>query len=403
MRSIVDHVNNLLFWQLRKKLTPRYFLPRTVDPERKVRVCHLVSDFEVGEVANEVLHNTNGLDPDDYLAGVICLGQRGYPTQRVEPRVQTWALHQEEPHGPATVWAAARELREYGIHLLHTHGWDALLVGAAAARVAGIPHMIHSQYRLPPEEGGGWLEDAAASLSLSTVQQWVANTGMVADGLRERLGLGEGQPCLVPRAVNTDLFRPPLERTALRSGLGYDRGEIVFGAVGPLKSSRRVAWLLEAAALLLADGFLVRVLVVGDGPERSALGRLARELDLGSRCQFTGFVGDLPAMLNAMDIFVQPASDEGVSVATLEAMSAGLPVVAADEGAVGEVIRAGETGLLFRAGGAEDLADRLRPLLGQPDRWLELGNNARREVERCHRVNDVVARYWDLYRGMLGK
>ena len=403
MRSVVDHLNNLLFWQLRKKLTPRYFLRRAVDPERKVRVCHLVSDFEVGEVANEVLHTSNGLDPSDFTVGVLSLGSRGYPAQRVEPRVQTWALHREEPHGPATVWEAARELREYGIHLLHTHGWGALLVGAAAARVAGIPHMVHSQYRLPPEEEGGRLEAASASLSLSTVDQWVANTEVVAAGLRERLGLGEDQPCLVPRAVNTDLFRPPLERAALRGNLGYDRGEIVLGAVGPLKPERRMAWLLEAAAVLLADGFLVRVLVVGDGPEQAALHRLAQELDLGSRCQFTGFVGDLPAILNAMDIFVQPASDEGVPMATLEAMSAGLPVVAADEGAVGEVIRAGETGLLFRPGGAEDLADRLRPLLGQPDRWLELGNNARQAVERRHKVNNVVARYWNLYRGMLGR
>ena len=401
MRSVIDQINHLVRWRLKKKLTPRYFLRRSVDPERKVRVCHLVSDLEVGEVANEVVNISNGLDPDAFLAGVLCLGRRGYPAQRVEPRVQVWALHEQNEPGIRTVWEAARELREYGIHLLHTHGWQALMVGAAAARVAGIPHLVHSQYRLPPEGEPGHQERAAASVAMASVQRWVANTEVVSAGLTRRLGLSPDAPILIPRAVNTDLFRPPLNRGALRHNLGYDRGQVVLGTVGPLRAEKRVAWLLEAAAALVADGVQVRVLIVGDGPEEAALERLAEELGLSGRCQFMGFVGDLPAMLTAMDIYVQTASNESVPVATLEAMSAGLPVVAADEGAIGEVITAGETGLLFRAGGAQDLADRLRPLLDQPDRWLELGNNARRSVEHRNRWGDVTARYWNLYSGVL--
>lgn len=403
MQSVIDQINHLVRWRLKKRLTPRYFLRRPVDPEHKVRVCHLVSDLEVGEVASEVVHISNGLDPDDYLVGVLCLGRRGYPAQRVEPRVQVWALHDQGPARPRTVWEAARELREYGIHVLHTHGWDALMVGAAAAKVAGIPHLIHSQYRLPPDGEPGRLERYAASLAAGTAEQWVVNTEVVAAGLAARLGLAEDRPCLVPRAVNTDLFRPPLDRGALRHNLGYDRGQVVLGTVGPLRQDKQVEWLLEAAAELLADGAQVRVLLVGSGPEEAALKRRAEELGLSGRYQLTGFAGDLPAMLTAMDIYVQTASDEGVQVATLEAMSAGLPVLAADQGAVGEMIRDGETGLLFRAGGGKELANRLRPLLEQPDRWMELGNNARRAVERRHQVNDVVARYWELYRGMLGK
>ncbi len=399
--SFAARFTDLARKRLKEKLTPRYFLRREVDPERKVRLCHLVEDLQVGEVANEVLHISNNLSPAEVLAGVLCLGARGYPAQRVEPRVQVWALHGPSVATPRVVWSVARELREYGIHVLHTHGWHALLVGAAAARVAGVPHVIHTEYHAPPEAAGE-LERRAEAHAAAAVQAWTAATEPVAKALARRMGLAEGQPVLVPRSVNTDIFRPPLERELQRGVLGIDGAEVVIGTVGPLAEHKRQAWLLEAAAALLAEGINVRLLVVGDGPDRERLEALAAELNLGNRCRFTGFVGDMPAMLSAMDLYVHTAGDEGVPVAALEAMAFGLPVVAADEGAIGELLQDSQTGVLFRPGGAADLADRLRPVLGEREKWLELGNQARLVVERRNHAGLVVGQYWELYEGLLG-
>ena len=151
----------------------------------------------------------------------------------------------------------------------------------------------------------------------------------------------------------------PRDRSAAEDGCARI---LAVGRLLPLKGH---ALLLEAAAQLLAGGAHLQVTIVGDGPERARLERLSRELGIESHVRFAGAVGrdKLAGHYSEADIFCLPSFAEGVPVVLMEAMAAGLPVVATRVGGIPELVRDEETGLLVYPGRPDLLADALRRLM----------------------------------------
>jgi glycosyltransferase involved in cell wall biosynthesis len=140
--------------------------------------------------------------------------------------------------------------------------------------------------------------------------------------------------------------------------------------------------LLEAIARLTESGRSVSATFVGDGPRRAALEQLARKLGIADRVTFAGGVGqdDIGRYYEDADVFCLPSFSEGLPVVLLEAMAAGLPVVASRIAGIPELIEHGRSGLLVPPGRADLLADALGTLLVDPGRRADLAAEARRRV-----------------------
>lgn len=135
------------------------------------------------------------------------------------------------------------------------------------------------------------------------------------------------------------------------------------------------------ALAALPDGYPVEALIIGGGRREAEMRRLAAELGLAGRVHFLGQRDDVPDLLSALDLFVLPSHSEGVSLALLEAMAAGLPVIATAVGGLPEVVTDGDNGLLVPPEDPEALATALERLLEDPALAQRLGANARRHVE----------------------
>ena len=133
-----------------------------------------------------------------------------------------------------------------------------------------------------------------------------------------------------------------------------------------------------------------------------ALERLAQELELGDRVKFLGFVpdDDLPALLDSADLFAMPSSAELLSIATLEAMACGKPVLAARARALPELVSDGDNGRLFRPGDAADAARCLKALIDAPERWPQMGAESRRRA-LGHSLEEMLNRHERIYQSML--
>jgi glycosyltransferase involved in cell wall biosynthesis len=218
----------------------------------------------------------------------------------------------------------------------------------------------------------------------------------------------EAKVVTIPFGAAVERASPPAPAGAPAGAGGEAPFRLLF--VGRLVERKGVHVLVEALALLRAEGRELRLDVVGEGPERERLGRLAAELGVERQVRFHGFVSPeaLRERFSACDAFVLPAvidakgDTEGLGVVLIEALEHGKPVIASAAGGIPDIVRDGETGLLVPPGDPEALAGALRLLLERPDRAGELAERGRRAVEERFSWSAIIDRLEALYRETAG-
>ncbi|HEY6313427.1 MAG TPA: glycosyltransferase family 4 protein [Streptosporangiaceae bacterium] len=217
-------------------------------------------------------------------------------------------------------------------------------------------------------------------------------------------GVPAAKVIIVPNAVSEEFLRPLPDPGALREELGIKPGEHVVGVVSSLVPHEGIGTLLEAAKRLRERGLPVRVLIVGDGPERAALQRQAAGLGLGEAAIFTGRVpsANVREFHALLDVFVVPRTSDRVCqlvtpLKPVEAMASGLCVVTSEVKALAEIIKPDVTGALTAPQDPLALADSLGLLVCSPDIRRKLGDNAREWVARDRTWTHNAARYRDAY------
>jgi glycosyltransferase involved in cell wall biosynthesis len=205
--------------------------------------------------------------------------------------------------------------------------------------------------------------------------------------------LGYRRPiAVISNGIDTDRFTPAANSRAARDALGLPNRPIMLytGRLDPEKDMR--TWLRAAATAV--QGTAAHLVVGGEGTERTSLEHLAAELGVADRVTFPGYlpVERLPLLYQAADIYFMTSAVELQSISTLEAMASGLPVVAADSGALPELVRDGETGYLARAGDVDGFAAALRRLLDDPARARCMGRAGRVRAE-SHSLGSVARRH----------
>lgn len=225
----------------------------------------------------------------------------------------------------------------------------------------------------------------------------------ICAGLRDEIvarGIPEHRVTIIPNAVDVDAFEFGQEPDlALKEKLGL-AGKTVVGFIGSFYAYEGLDLLLAALPEIIARMPDARVLLVGGGPQESALKALAQKLELGDRVVFAGRVphADIHRYYGIVDVFAYPRRSMRLTelvtpLKPLEAMAQGRLLVASDVGGHRELIQDGETGVLFRAGDATSLADAIVRLLGQRDRWRRLRDQGRRFVEQERNWAVSVAGY----------
>ncbi|KUH39904.1 MULTISPECIES: glycosyltransferase [Streptomyces] len=221
-----------------------------------------------------------------------------------------------------------RLIRRGRYDVVHTHLYRACVYGRIAARLAGVRHVVATEHSLGTAQiEGRPLSAGARALYLATERLGSA-TVAVSDTVARRLadwGVRPHRIHVVPNGVDAAaLAHDERARATARRRLGIPPDAYVVGGVGRLVPGKRFDVLVRALAELPPD---VRLLLVGDGGQRTRLERLAGASGIDDRVVWAGAVTrDLPALLSAMDVFVSPSADEAFGLAVVEALAAGLPV-----------------------------------------------------------------------------
>ncbi len=209
--------------------------------------------------------------------------------------------------------------------------------------------------------------------------------------------------CVVPLGLDLRSFQAVngVDRR-FRQSLGFPADSFLLGCIGRLVKVKDVGTLLDALALASGKAPELRLVVVGDGPEREGLERRARMPDLAGRVAFTSWRRDLPFVYGGLDAVVLSSRNEGTPVALIEAMAAGRPVVATAVGGVPDIVEHGRTGLLVPPQDPQALASALAALAESADLRARMGTEGKTTATRFDRAR-LLDDLEGLYRGGLAR
>jgi glycosyltransferase involved in cell wall biosynthesis len=296
-----------------------------------------------------------------------------------------------------------RMIRDYRPTIVHTHTAKAGFVGRVAARLAGVPVVVHTFHGHVLRGYFGrlktalyrWLErqlarrsDALIAVSEAVKQDLVA------------LGVGEAQRFhVIPLGLPLHELTGALPRGGLRDGAGVPAGAALIGVVGRLVPIKDLHTFIEAAGRLRRTHPEAHFALVGDGELRHDLEQRVRELGLADCAHFFGWRRDMAAVYGDLDVVVNSSRNEGTPVALIEALAAGRPVVATAVGGTPDLLGGGRRGALVPPGDPEALAAAIAAALREPS--PQRAEEARRYVMEHHSVDRLLADVDALYRRLL--
>jgi glycosyltransferase involved in cell wall biosynthesis len=364
----------------------------------RLRILHLITRLSVGGAERLLIDLVRRLDATRFESLVCCIQARGELAAELEAAGMP-VVCLERMRGKRFDWRAVADLRRLlrreGVSLVHSHLYHANLYGRLAAILASVPAVatVHNVYTRP-------------KFHRRVLNRWLARRSArviaVSDQVRHDLltydGIDPARVVTIRNGIDLRRVASALTREQARARLSIPGGTLAIGCVGRLEEQKGHRYLLDACALLAREAGLgrFRVLLVGDGRLRAALEQHAAALGIGASVSFLGMRSDVADILRALDIYAMPSLWEGLPLAMLEAMAAGLPVVISEVGGVAEALDE-RCGVRVAPKDSGALADALRQLATQPERRRSLGSAARARAEAEFGAEAMIARLSRVY------
>lgn len=364
------------------------------------RVLVVIDEMEVGGSQRQVVNLLLGLAAQGREAALLYfrspsflvgeLADAGVPVHRILKRGR---------YDPAFVWKLARFLRAGRYDLVHCFSITAEVWVRLVLPLVPGTRFVCSVRGLSKElspltwRAKGWV--------MRRAEATISNSAVAAAYVAKRCGLPVECIDVVPNGLPVREERDLQARNAHRALLGLPLCQPLLLFVGRLVPQKNLATLLQALALIPADRRPL-LWLAGEGPERSRLEALVRRLDLYRSVRLLGERDDVEVLMAAADVLVLPSLEEGLSNVILEAMAAGLPVVASAVGGNTELVEHGRTGLLCDPTDPHSVAAAIQRLFDDPDLRRQLGRSTREKVVRDYSMEGMVTRTMAIHDRCMG-
>jgi len=357
-------------------------------------ILHLSSTSGPGG-AEMIVSRLAGVLDRNRFRSVVCLYRPGWLKEQCERQsLDTHVLAINGMFDVQWVKNACQLVRRECVNLIHSHEFTGNAYGSLVATLCGIPLVatVHGK--------NYYWEQRKRRVAYRLVSR-LATLVAVSEDLKRFITGNVGVPPERIKVIyNGQEVLPPIgveEKQRLRDELGLKKDEKVVGVVGSLYPVKGHKYLLAAIPQILKIHPHTTFLIVGRGELELPLKEEVNRCALQNRVRFLGFRDDVSALLSIMDVFVLPSLSEGLSIALLEAMAAGKPVVATNVGGNPELVADGESGYAVPPRDPDALAAKLQVLLTDKRRALKLGENGRKRVQEKFSLQAMADNYQRLY------
>ena len=359
-----------------------------------MRILHIIESLEFGGAEKVVVSLANSMAGTQQVS-ICCVKTIGALAVELDKRIDVFCMNKPEGNDYLLPFRLARILRRNNYDVVHTHNWGVFLEGGLAGMLAKTPaliHTVHGPYAKYPDTPVARIKLTLRHFLERVLASRFRRIATVSDAIADYV---VNDIAIDQEAVLTVHNGIPISGGAAFAQSGGD--DVVFITVGRLAAIKNHELMVRALREVLDTGTRVRLLIVGDGPERERIERCLREHQLQDKVSLLGFRSDVGEILSGADVFLMTSRYEGISIAMLEAMRAGLPVIATRVGGVPETVRDGTTGLLV---GPDDLPGLVQAMLrlarSKPLRQ-EMGRRGREFLTEEFSLAQMSARYLKLY------
>ncbi|MGA2147620.1 MAG: glycosyltransferase [Bryobacteraceae bacterium] len=372
------------------------------------RVLHVVPNLHSYGLQNMVVGLVRSMDRTRYQPAVASLyaeSEIGLEPELRAAGIRMFHLDKRAGFDIRMYGRLGRVLREFQPHLIHTHNYVLRyvypLVAVRVKNAARFPRVVHTIHNLAEREVDG-IGIRLQRFAFRHGVQAVTIAAEVSASFRRVYGFEEA--ATIPNGIPVARYQAPsVAREAWRARHGIASGDFVYLTVARFSEQKDHATLLEAFARGPARHPEARLLLAGAGELEDAIGARVRELGMRDRVLLIGQRRDIADVAAASDAFVLTSRWEGNPLSVMEAMAAGLPVVATRVGAIPELVRHGIDGILAPPGDIRAISQAMTCLLEHADKARAMGKRGRDRARERFDLNAMVRAYSALYRRVLGE
>jgi len=330
------------------------------------KILHIIGGGEIGGAEQHVLTLLNGIDRTRFKPHLVCLTHGPFAALARENNIPTKTLPMHFPLDLSPLPALLNWARKEGINLIHTHGSRGNLLGRLCAKWLGVPCLTTVHSSLAHDYLSPWAARMALGLDrltlpltsgIITVSEYLAKE-VASRGGRNLETIYNGQAPISFDDLSSS-------RHQFRLQWRIPAHALVLGTIGRLHPAKGQTYLIKAVTQLRSKYPNLHLLIIGEGPLRQDL-----ELELKLNTiphTLTGYLPQAYKALPAMDLFVLPSVSEGMGLVLLEAMQAGVPIVASAVGGIPEIVRDGKDGVLVPPGDVKGFRDACSSIIDNPD------------------------------------
>ena len=379
-----------------------------------IKVNHIITRLIVGGAQENTLHTADMLSKEHYQVSVISGPQTGsegsligeFQEKGISLTILPELLREVSPvNDLRALWKLYRLLNQGKYDIVHTHSSKAGILGRIAARLAGVPVIVHtvhgwSFHESMPSRTRQMFIALERTCARFTDKLVVVTRRDIDKGLRAGIGHPE-QYTLIRSAIPLEVFDPSrYDQTAVRHGLGIPLDALVLGNVGRFSAQKNpLAW-VKVAGHVAQSLPECHFLLVGDGPLRNQVEAALKTEGLFERTVLTGLRRDVPQLMRAIDVFLLTSLWEGLPRVLPQAMSMGLPIISSRVDGSAEVISDGENGFLFATDDIEGMSQACVRLLKNKSQRKTMGEagkkTAHQEFDVRLMIEQIEALYSDL-------
>ncbi len=368
---------------------------------KKIKIAHLITDLDIGGTELMLLKVLRNSDKKLYDHLVISLKSEGKVAKGIEALgIRVISLNVKWYNFPLCFMRLCRILRKEKPDIVHNYLFHAEMAGRLCGKMAGVPVIISS---LRSVNVGSDLRQFFLKITDGLVNGVTAVSKKVAEEHIGRQTTKKDKIRVIYNGLEVDKAVAMENKNELKRRIGVPLTSYVVLSVGNLRPVKGYSFIFEALEMLLSKGKDVKLLIVGDGSYKRNLEIELQDKGISENVIFAGEKEELSDFLNMADTFVMASLWEGLPNSLLEAMAAGLPIIATKVGGIPEVVDDNENGLLIDPKDSKALAQAIERMISDKEFAMRLSNNAQKFVRDNFGIERTVKDLDSLYTELLKK
>ncbi len=359
-----------------------------------LKILHLTLHLNIGGREKLIVGLNNRLNQLGYFSAIACLKHSGELSTQLLKKTEVKEFKKRDAVDLSIVWGLIKYIKFRKFDIIHCHNPGTLLYGYLAGKLSGNKIVINTEHGFVTEK------TLLGKLKDKLLYNLVDGITVVSKKLKKDLGnqykINSNKIKVVSNGIETSIVKENKDRSRKRLGL-YNKGYYYIGIVARLTKVKNHLMLLKAIKAINNENITIRLLIVGSGEEKINLEEFVKKNTLSKNVIFMGDRNDIPTILNAIDLFVLSSKSEGLSMAILEAMSAGLPVIATDVGGNNELIKNEENGILVPSNDSDSMADAIRRVIRNKNLAKKFGTNGKEKFNLTFTIEIMTEKFLDLY------